>query len=292
MSKRALVLGAGGPVGIAWEIGLVAGLAEQGVELAKADRIVGTSAGSFVGAQLASGRSAASLVAAQVEQAERDAKQRKAAPEGASAKAPDLSPLMKFMARRPETEAEAQTLRVEIGAFALAAKTIPEEAFIGGFGHIASGAETLPAGFACTAVDAVDGRFVVWDENSAIELGRGIASSCSVPGIFPPITIKGRRYVDGGMRSATNFDLATGYARVVAVAVLSNMAVDFMRARIEGEVEALRATGAKVELVVPDTDCLAVFGMNLMDGSKRGEIAAAGLRQGRNEAARLKAFWD
>jgi NTE family protein len=197
---------------------------------------------------------------------------------------------MKFMARRPANEAEALSLRAEIGAFALGAKTIPEDAFIKSFGHIATSG--WPARYACTAVDAADGRFVVWDENSDIDLGRGIASSCSVPGVFPPITINGRRYVDGGMRSATNFDLAKGYDRVIAIAVLSKMGVEFMRARIDGEVEALRATGAKVELIVPNDECLEVFGVNLMDGSKRGEIAAAGVRQGRAEAERLRAFWN
>lgn len=53
---RALVLGGGGPVGIAWESGLVAGLAEEGIDAGQADLIVGTSAGSAVGAQLAMGR--------------------------------------------------------------------------------------------------------------------------------------------------------------------------------------------------------------------------------------------
>ncbi len=58
---RALVLGGGGPVGIAWEAGIAAGLAAEGVRLDAAERIVGTSAGSFVGAQLASGRGAQAL---------------------------------------------------------------------------------------------------------------------------------------------------------------------------------------------------------------------------------------
>jgi NTE family protein len=292
MGKRGLVLGGGGPVGIAWEIGLAAGLAEQGIEIGRADRIIGTSAGSFVGAQLASGRSPASLVAAQVEQAERDAKARAAATGSGPSKAPDLTPLMKFMMRRPANESEAQALRVEIGQFALAARTIPEDAFVGSFGHIASKGVGWPKGYACTAVDAVDGRFVVWDENSNVELGRAIASSCSVPGVFPPITINGRRYVDGGMRSGTCFDLATDCERVIAVAVVGNAATDFMRARIDAEIATLTAAGAKVELVLPNAECRDAFGINLMDGSRRGDVARAGLRQGREEAARLKAFWN
>ncbi len=83
MGDRALVLGGGGPVGIAWEVGLAAGLAEGGVRLADANRIIGTSAGSFAGAALASGRPAEALVRAQVEQGIRAKEARqKSAPDG------------------------------------------------------------------------------------------------------------------------------------------------------------------------------------------------------------------
>ena len=62
--SKALVLGGGGPVGVAWEAGLLAGLAEAGVDLSDADRIVGTSAGSIVGARLARGRAEAERIGA------------------------------------------------------------------------------------------------------------------------------------------------------------------------------------------------------------------------------------
>jgi NTE family protein len=51
MTERALVLGAGGITGIAWEWGILAGLAEAGVDLAGAGLVIGTSAGSVVGAR-------------------------------------------------------------------------------------------------------------------------------------------------------------------------------------------------------------------------------------------------
>ena len=54
--KRALVLGGGGPIGIAWHCGLAIGLREEGIELRDADIIVGTSAGSLVGTRLAAGQ--------------------------------------------------------------------------------------------------------------------------------------------------------------------------------------------------------------------------------------------
>jgi NTE family protein len=176
--------------------------------------------------------------------------------------APDLGPLMRFMARRPADGEPPPELRAEIGAFALAAKTISEDAFIASFGSIAGTSEKWPHGFACTAVDAQDGSFHLWDESSGVALGRAIASSCSVPGIYPPITIHGRRYVDGGMRSATNIDLVVGYERVLVIAVLSNMALDFMRAGIQREIEVLKAAGARVELIVPDANCREAFGGN------------------------------
>ena len=290
MEDRALVLGGGGPVGIAWELGLAAGLEQGGVRIVQASRIIGTSAGSFVGAALASGRQAEALVRAQVAQAERASAAREH--DAKPSRAPDLGPLMRFMARRPADREMPAELCAEIGAFALAAKTMSEEAFIASFGSLTGGGEAWPAGFACTAVDARDGSFQLWDESSGVELGRAIASSCSVPGIFPPITIGDRRYIDGGMRSATNIDLAKGYERVLVVAVLSNLALDQMRAGIAREIDLLKAGGARVELIVPDANCLAAFGNNLMDGSRRGVVALAGVAQGKVEAKRIAAFWN
>jgi NTE family protein len=200
--KRALVLGGGGPVGIGWESGIISGLMEGGVDLSQADLIVGTSAGSFVGANLAMGRDLAHLVETFITEPQEPVPAAQPA-----APPPDLSILIGKMQEAVSGARPAKEVRAEIGAWALTAKTISEEDFIASFGSWFSGLpETAwpDRPFACTAVDAADGSFVVWDRGAGIGLARAVASSCSVPGIFPPIAIRGRRYIDGGMRSATN----------------------------------------------------------------------------------------
>ncbi len=286
MAKRALVLGGGGSVGIAWETGLAAGLADEGIDLRLADKIVGTSAGSFVGAELASGRAPAEMRARLIEGTQARAGQ-SSTPNALPV--PDLTKLMEFMMRVPSSEAEALKLRAEIGAYALEAATIPEEACIGFFASVAD--TPWPAKYSCTAVDARDGRFVVLDQSTGTPLARGVASSCSVPGLFPPITINGRRYYDGGIRSATNFDLAEGFERVIAVAVIPPGGATFMAARIDPELAQLRRSGSHVELIAPDAASLDAFGPNLMDASRQAAALEAGVKQGHAEAVRIRAVW-
>jgi NTE family protein len=289
---RALVLGGGGPVGIAWEAGLAAGLAAEGVNLGEADRIIGTSAGSFVGAQLASGRTAQSLYEAQIALGEKDAVERA---EGKPASAeripkPDLGPLM-LLFMKPLAEGEsAQDRRRAMGELALDTQTISEDAYIEGFGKGLNGV-AWPANFACTAVDALTGEFRLWEKADGVPLATGVASSCSVPGIFPPITIDGRRYIDGGVRSATCIDLAKGAKRVLAIAVVRRMGREMQIARLQPELDALAPEGASL-LITPDEASLDVFGMNLMEAKDRAGIARAGFAQGKREAERVAALWN
>jgi len=294
MATRALVLSGGGPVGIAWEAGLLAGLAENGVDLGKADYIVGTSAGSFVGAQIAMGRSPVKLMEAILAEAHNIPARSSAA----SGPVPDLQTLFKQMLEAMAGVRPSQEVRAQIGAFALQAQTMSEDAFIANFGRSFSGLaeDAWPErNYACTAVDALDGSFTVWNNESRVGVTRAVASSCSVPGVFPPITIKGRRYIDGGMRSFANADLARGYDVVVLVAVRGNAAQDPISAAfqriLENELKALRDSGSHVELIAPDTASIDAFGLNLMDSRRRPGSASAGCDQGRAEAARLRALW-
>jgi NTE family protein len=195
----------------------------------------------------------------------------------------------------PDADPSPEILQ-RIGAFALAARTMSEADFLRTFGSIAQGDRAWPERFACTAVDAESGAFKVWSSTDAIPLVRGIASSCCVPGIFPPIEIGGRRWIDGGMRSSTSADLAAGYARVLVVAVVFGGPRDprlaLLDARLQRERAKIAGRGGASELVTPDDASLAAFGPNLMDGSRRAAVAEAGWAQGRREAERLSVFWN
>jgi NTE family protein len=188
--------------------------------------------------------------------------------------------------------------RAEIGAFALAAETMDEAAFIASFGRSFAGLpdEVWPErGFACTAVDAVTGAFQLWTQASGVGVVRAVASSCSVPGVYPPVTLKGRRYIDGGMRSATNADMAAGHELVLVIALrlqaAGGAAAERIAAGLDQEIESLKDGGATVIAITPDDASIAAFGANLMDFARRPDAARAGLAQGHAYAGDLKAYW-
>ncbi|MFN8052622.1 MAG: patatin-like phospholipase family protein [Acidimicrobiales bacterium] len=295
---RAVVLGGGGPVGVAWELGLAAGLASGGIDLATADLVVGTSAGSIAGAMLTGGDDPAKLVS-EIEAIFTSG----TADTGADQVS--VTALAQFMELTLATgliedEAELAAHVSEIGQFALAADTIPEEAFVGAIGSVLAG-RPWPSHFACTAVEAATGRFQVWDASSNVPIERAIASSCSVPGVYPPVTIDGARYVDGGARSAFNADVAAGHDVAVVVSVtllelppgIDDPRIGAYLAMQRAEIDALRAGGTHVELIVPDLEFLTVsgFGMNLMDFSVVAAAAEAGTKLGKIEADRISAIW-
>jgi len=216
--SRALVLGAGGPVGRAWQSGLIAGLIEREIDLEDASLIIGTSAGAIVGAQLALGLKFAAPSKLDL------------AGQPASASLSDMSGLLAAMARAvrsPEPEIE----RAKIGAFAIEAQTISEEDSIARTASAQIRGHSWPTRFRATAVNARTGKLQVWDASSGATLERAVASSAAIPGVFPPITIKGERYIDGGVRSMLNADLATG--RDISSLCLASRWKGWVRSRIQ-----------------------------------------------------------
>lgn len=293
---RALVLGGGGPVGIGWEAGLLVGLAQNGVDVGAADSIVGTSAGSVVGFHLAAGRDltqATALVASANEVAPDELS------DPVAGEALALEPLMAAVAEAAANPAQAEQARARLGQLALDAETIDEATWLSMFAPF-SGAG-WPERFRCTAVDAADGTFKVWSHADGVDVQLGVASSCAVPVIFPPVTIGGRRWMDGGVRDMLNADVAAGHGTVLAVSCtllelppeFSMPVFDAVFAATRKQLDGLRDGGSKVETIVPGPEMLEVsgYGLNLMDFTRAGAAYEAGVRQGEQEAARLAGFW-
>ncbi|MGH9047932.1 MAG: patatin-like phospholipase family protein [Acidimicrobiales bacterium] len=292
---KALVLSGGGSVGIAWQTGLASGLLHKGVDIAVADFIVGTSAGSAVGAQLALGRDMEAQVNRYHESSDRLESDPTSTGAAGSKMAERMAKFMEIMMRVADREPEER--RRAIGKFALEVEALPAEQFVGIFGYLAG--EGWPERYSCTAVDAESGAFKVWNVSDGVDLDRAVASSCCVPGLFSPITIKGRRYMDGGMRSGANADLAVGHDVVLIVTLMTAERVppgDPRLARVvqtaAEEHKVLEDSGSRIEVVGPDAGAAKVMGMNLMDASIAPAAALEGVRQGEEIAERLGAFWS
>ena len=278
--RTALVLGGGGITGIAWEIGLLAGLAEAGVDLSSADLVVGTSAGSVVGADLTSGVDIETFYARQLEPPteEKVARLKRAT-------------LARFAWAMLRTRSDHEAFRKRIGTLALAAEkaglTPPEQERIDVIGKRLLSSEWPDRDLTVTAVDAESGEFRTFDRSSGVPLVQAVAASCAVPGVYPPVSIDGRRYVDGGMRSAANADLAAGYDRLVVLAPIPRGIGPL--ASVDAQVTGMVA--ARVAVVAPDRDSKVAIGKNVLDPAARRPSAEAGRKQAATVIAQITEVW-
>ncbi len=257
----ALVLGGGGLVGGAWELGVLSGLREHG--LGRAEFVLGSSIGSIVGAAERAGASEESVM-------------RPAA---------EWRPVLDAYLRRVDPTLMAQIMgrgfglgaaeRASIGKLAAMADSGPEAEFIDRVAALLPG-DDWPPGLAVTAVAIDDGEFVIWNERSGVPLARAVAASCSGPGVFPPVEVDGRRYIDGGIRSPTNADQAAGHGRVLVITAV--MDAEF-RQLLDQEASSLRTTGAKVLVLIPDEASSTAIGPDALDVSHLDSALIAGRRQ-------------
>jgi NTE family protein len=265
MRTRAIVLGGGGVTGIAWEIGVLTGLADQGVDL-RADAVFGTSAGAFAGASLASGAPLRELFSAQ---------------------------------HRPGVEEPAVRLpKTVLAAWVWAyVRGFRNADRIGaGFGAIARRRRPLidasrrrrtvearlagtewPTTLRVTAINATSGRLRVFERSDGFPLVDVVSASGAVPGISPPVEIGGELWLDGGMVSAANARLAEGFDDILVIAPLPRGHGGMPSAH--EEVASLSAH-ASVHLIVPDQASRAAIGDNIYDASRRSAAADAGRAQG------------
>jgi NTE family protein len=274
MAGRALVLGGGGVTGVAWELGVLAGLADAGVDLSDADLVIGTSAGSVVAAQLTTGTELEKLYAAQLgDSAEIAAR---------IGMATMLRWAWAAVGRR-----NAQQVRARIGRMALAARTAPEAQRRAVIEARLPVHEWPRRRLLITAVDAESGEFTAFDRDSAVDLVDAVGASCAVPGVWPPVTINGRRYIDGGVRSAANVDLADGCERVVVLAPMTGGG-----GPIPTVAKQVGGLSAKVTVVSPDPQARRAIGRNALDPARRAPAARAGREQAASVASAVAEVWS
>ena len=289
--RRALVLGGGGSTGNAWLIGVVAGLAESGVDVATADLTVGTSAGATAAAQLA-GASAADLLAAALGAPPADARTDARTDAGPARPVADQLDRLRATITAARDQAD---LRRRLGVAALERAATADGSWPARWratvGARLPGSRWPARAVLITAVDATTGDPMVFDRYSGVDLVDAVAASCA-SGL--PYPIGDRWYLDGGYRAnAENADLAAGYGRVLVLSPFGGRSLTPPEwgTRLATQVDGLRAGGSRVETVGPTAEDEHLFGPNAMDLSLRPPAARAGQRQGRAVAARLAGFW-
>ncbi|OLB66908.1 MAG: hypothetical protein AUI10_01515 [Actinobacteria bacterium 13_2_20CM_2_72_6] len=277
----ALVLAGGGVAGVAWELGVLRGIADADPALADrilaADLVVGTSAGASVAVQITSGVPLDERYAAQLH------------PDSAEIEVDvDMGKLFaEFGAVLAGASGPADAGR-RLGALALAASTVdPAD-------RLAAIAARLPVKrwpdrrVLLSAVDAETGELTVFTHESGVDVVEAVAASCAVPGVWPPVTINGRRYIDGGVRSPTNADLAAGADRLLVIRPVPEDAPEpwgDLAAEIAGA-----APGA-VYVINADQASVEAFGANPLSPTTRAPSARAGRAVGAAQAARVAAAW-
>jgi NTE family protein len=217
---------------------------------------------------------------------------------GAGSSIADLMNAMADAARRAQTP---EQMRIELGKLALNANTVPEGDFAGASVFAQLAGRDWPASFLCTAIDTQTGELRLWNAAAGVPLDRAVASSCAVPIVFPPVTIDGSRYMDGGMRTPLNADLAAEHDAVIVVSCLAmalpegvtDAVFEATAAQIEMELAAVRGGGAKVEIIAPGAEFLEVsgWGTELMNPARVAGAYEAGVKQAAVEADRLRAIW-
>jgi NTE family protein len=285
MTKRALILGGGGTIGVAWETAILAGLLDCGLDAREADIVVGTSAGSVVGSWIAQGRDPRSRSRERAQSAEQP---RSPAPRDPAVVGEVFRLWSSFDEMTPERCAQ-------IGALALRAPTVSQEDWLNGF--IDDGSGWSGTRLLICAVDCESGELRTFTKGDGIPINVACAASCAVPGLFPTVEIDGRRYTDGGVRSWTSADvvLADKPDRVLIVApagVEGAPGVFGLAARqVQQEMQLLSAAGAVTRLITLDERAQQA-GLNWMDPAGVPAVVEAAALHAARIGPELATWWN
>lgn len=280
-TTRALVLGGGGLAGIAWETGILRGIADEAPDVAMAllgvDVMLGTSAGSTVAAQLGSGTDLDELFAAQVSADSHEI--------DSGVAVDDIVGLFVTAMAAPNATTEEKLQR--IGAIAVASDTVAEDVRREVIAHRLPSHHWPERVLRVTAIDVATGELVVVDRDSGIPLVDAVAASCAVPGAWPPVTVAGRRFMDGGVGSTVNMSAASDCDAVVVLVPSSETTPSPFG---DGAVAEIAAFPGDLLAIFADEASIDAFGPNPLDPACRIPSAHAGRAQGRREAPRMARF--
>lgn len=272
--SRALVLAGGGLAGIAWEVGLLVGLTDAGIDLRSFDLVVGTSAGAVVAANWCSAASTAELLAGQTDPARQ-------APEPTSpVSTQDALAVWEQLGRRYPDHADFVR--------ALCARALGRHP-ADGPARLAAVAQRLvtrdwpDAPLSITGVDAGSAERVVFRATDGVPLPLAVAASCAIPLVWPTVEIAGRRYVDGGTGSAANADLAGGHDRVLVLHPMVGAPDQTLPAELALLSDPL--------VLRPDGAVQAATGDDPLDPAVREPVARAALAQAAGCVEQVRAFW-
>jgi len=269
----ALVMGGGGIAGIAWHTGIRLVRSAWGPARCGAAVMTATAPGSTVAAQLGGGHPLQELFARQVDPATLTLE-----------RVPPVSiaELIDRMMPIYSSAADAAERRKLLGAMALDTDTVDEQVRRDVVASRLFGDDWPTRPLLVPVVEATTGSRRVLDRSSGVDLVDAVAASSAVPGVWPPVTLGDSRYIDGGVWSLTNTDLASGHDRVLVLAPI----VD---GSIAAELAGLGST-VRAEVVSPDAASQEAFGSDVLDPAVREPSARAGLAQGRAEADRIRSL--
>ncbi|ANZ64962.1 hypothetical protein AYR62_13350 [Secundilactobacillus paracollinoides] len=276
-NEVAVVLGGGGVTGIAWESGIIASLKAMGIYLWQADMIFGNSAGSFVGAALASGYDM---------QQHFDHQMVVNPDEKTGVASKDIILAWRDAFIEGGTDAEA----IERAMGNISKTRQPQISLAEREAVAKSRLETLafPDHFGAVSVDRDTGKTHVLTKESGVSLVQATCASGAVPGVWPSISFNGIDWIDGGMVSSANPLLAKDYRKVLVIAPLP---IGYGQMPSTQEEVAELSKTAKTFLFVPDAHTKEVVGKGIYDADRAPASGQAGWDQALNVKDEILAFW-
>lgn len=281
VTKRALVLAGGGIAGIAWETGVLRGIADEAPDTARAlltaDVLVGTSAGSTVAAQIGSGLGIEALYDRQL-----------------AAASAEIDPGVSidtitgvFLAALTDPDATTTQKLQRIGEIALSTPTVAEDVRRAVIEQRLPSHDWPDRELRVTAIDTATGELVTFDRTAGVSLVDAVAASCAVPGVWPPVRIGPRRFMDGGVGSTVNLAVAADCEAAVVLVPSGRSSPSPFGSGAVAEVDGFPVPTLGV---FADDEALAAFGPNPLDPACRIPSAQAGRAQGRRVAADVTGF--